>query len=212
MLHEGQWRTDADIADRLSMLSDARGQRMGWHLTTADNLTERYDAAGRLISITTLSGQTQTLDYHLTAAEGGDDNPATLDRVSDAAGRGLRFTYDAQRRLHTMTDPAGGVYVYRHAANGNLSAVTYPDATPEDNSDNPRRRYHYENPDFPHALTGVTDENNTRFARWGYDAKGRALFSEHAGAQIGLTFATTPTAAAPSLMRWGGARPIVFRP
>lgn len=80
-----------------------------------------------------------------------------------------------------MTDPAGGVYTYSHAANGNLSAVTYPDATPEDNSDNPRRRYHYENPDFPHALTGVTDENNTRFARWGYDAKGRAIFSEHAG-------------------------------
>ena len=181
VLNEGQWRTDADIAERLSMLSDARGQRTGWRLTTADNLTEHYDAAGRLISITTLSGQTQTLDYHLTAAEGGDGNPATLDKVSDAAGRGLRFAYDAHRRLHTMTDPAGGVYTYTHAANGNLSAVTYPDATPEDNRDNPRRRYHYEHPDFPHALTGVTDENNTRFARWGYDAKGRALFSEHAG-------------------------------
>ena len=181
VLSKGQWRTDADITDRLSMLSDARGQRAGWRLTTSDNLTERYDAAGRLISITTLSGQTQTLDYNLTAAAGGDDNPATLDKVSDAAGRSLSFTYDNNQRLRTMTDPAGGVYRYSHAANGNLSSVTYPNATPEDKRDNPRRRYHYEDPNFPHALTGVTDENNTRFARWGYDSKGRAVFSEHAG-------------------------------
>lgn len=57
VLNEGQWRTDADIADRLSMLSDTRGQRTGWRLTTSDNLTECYDAASRLISITTLSAR-----------------------------------------------------------------------------------------------------------------------------------------------------------
>lgn len=37
-----------------------------------------------------------------------------LERLTDAAGRTLRFTYDETQRLQTMTDPAGGVYSYRY--------------------------------------------------------------------------------------------------
>ncbi|MFX7793206.1 RHS repeat domain-containing protein, partial [Acinetobacter baumannii] len=56
--------------------------------------------------------------------------------------------------------------------NGNLTSVTYPD--------NKTRRYIYDNPNFPYALTGLTDENGARFTTWTYDAQGRAISSEHA--------------------------------
>ena len=49
------------------------------------------------------------------------------------------------------------------------------------------RTYHYEDPNFVHALTGITDENGARYATWGYDGEGRATFSQHAGGVDGVT-------------------------
>lgn len=54
-----------------------------------------------------------------------------------------------------------------------LSAVTYPDGS--------QRKYHYENPTFRGALTGITDEKGVRFATYAYDSAGRATSTEHAG-------------------------------
>ncbi|MGH8613902.1 MAG: hypothetical protein ACREYF_18235 [Gammaproteobacteria bacterium] len=80
-----------------------------------------------------------------------------------------------------MTDPAGGAYRYSYDGNDNLASVRYPDETPSDDSDSPKRLFHYEDARFPHALTGITDENGNRFATYAYDDKGRAIVSEHAG-------------------------------
>ncbi|MES9888923.1 MAG: hypothetical protein ABW140_19135 [Candidatus Sedimenticola sp. 6PFRAG1] len=55
----------------------------------------------------------------------------------------------------------------------------YPDGTPDDQLDNPRRLYHYEDNRFPGHLTGITDENGNRAATWSYDDQGRAISSEH---------------------------------
>jgi len=80
-----------------------------------------------------------------------------------------------------VTDPAGNLYTYQYDANSRLTTILYPDATPADLGDNPRRLYHYEDPAFPQALTGVTDENGVRFATYAYDAQGRGIRTEHAG-------------------------------
>ncbi len=73
------------------------------------------------------------------------------------------------------------MYRYGYGGEGHLVTVTYPDATPADDSDNPVRAYGYDDPDFPHALTGIIDANGERFATWVYDGEGRAVLSEHAG-------------------------------
>jgi YD repeat-containing protein len=70
----------------------------------------------------------------------------------------------------------------------NLASVGYPDATPADRNDDPIRVYHYEDTGFPHHLTGLTDENGSRFATWAYDAAGRGVLSEHAGGVGRVTF------------------------
>ncbi|MGZ5780753.1 MAG: DUF6531 domain-containing protein, partial [Burkholderiaceae bacterium] len=167
-LNNGAWTYDADIADKLVRLFDTSNNPTGWQYTVAaDNSVERYDATGKLVSITSLAGLTQTLIY---------DVNGRLSFVTDNFGRQLKFTYDGMNRIGTMMDPSGGIYTYAYDANNNLSSVTYPDQK--------IRTYLYENNTpgvpLPHALTGIIDENNARFATWSYDAQKRAQSSQHA--------------------------------
>jgi len=62
---------------------------------------------------------------------------------------------------------------YGYDAQGRLSTVTQADSTV--------KTYLYENASFPHALTGVLDENNSRFSTWLYDTQGRAYRTYEAG-------------------------------
>lgn len=141
-------------------LSNSNGN---WQLRFPDNVVESYDAAGRLTTITDTSGLTQTLSYV----------NARLDRVEDDFGRALVFGYSATSGLlESVTDPAQSQIIYGYDGD-KLQSVTY--------QDNKQRIYHYENSNFPYALTGITDENNKRYATWRYDASGRAFQSEHAG-------------------------------
>ncbi len=115
--------------------------------------------------------------------------PGLLIRISNAYGRSLQFSYNSNGQLATLTDPAGGIYSYAYtdpAAFDNLTAFTYPNGS--------IRRYVYNesaylppvsatvpNPLYPHALTGIIDENNVRYATFAYDSQGRAVSSQHIG-------------------------------
>ncbi len=136
----------------------------GWKYVTTDEETELYDATGKLLSITDRTGRSQLLAY---------DGSGRLASVTDTFGRALAFSYDAQNRISGMTDPAGGLYQYSYDAAGNLIGVTYPDGS--------SKTYHYEDSRFPHALTGISDENGSRYATYAYDDQGRAVMSQHAG-------------------------------
>ncbi len=125
-----QWTSDADLTDRLVRLTDGSGNTTGWTYTaTADDSVETYGADGKLLSISDRTGLTQTLMYSdattpTTIAPG----PGLLIRVTDNFSRQLNFTYDAQSRMSTMTDPAGGLYQYAYDANNNLPPSPTPTA------------------------------------------------------------------------------------
>jgi YD repeat-containing protein len=164
------WVPDSDVPDRLVRLTDASNNTTGWRYTTAENQVELYDASGKLLSITNRAGFTQTLTY----------NPnGRLMSVTDSFGRQLAFGYDTANRIATMTDASGRIYQYAYDPNNNLGSVTYPDGK--------ARSYVYNEPAYtantnlPHALTGIVDENGSRFATYQYDNAGRAISSEHAG-------------------------------
>jgi YD repeat-containing protein len=174
-LAAGLWRAEGDINDILIHLTDADGNITGWQLTDGEtDEIETYNVSGKLVSIADRTGLTQTLTYSDASTPAAVAPTAgLLLRVTDAFGHQLNFTYDASSRIDTMTDPAGGVYGYDYDSNNNLVSVTYPDGS--------SKTYHYENAAFPHALTGITDENGNRFASFSYDTQGRAISSEHAG-------------------------------
>jgi YD repeat-containing protein len=191
-LSAGLWVADADVPDRLEELKDSAGVRIGWRYTTADNSIETYTAAGQLTAIADRTGLAQTLTYSDSSTPVAIAPAAgLLIRVTDSFGRQLNFTYDANSRINTMTDPAEGLYLYAYDANNNLVSVTYPDNTPTDLTDNPKKTYVYGSDSGetvntagisqPHALTGIIDENRIRYATYTYDAQGRAISTEHAG-------------------------------
>ena len=142
----------------------------GFQLTKANGGVEQYSPTGQLLSQTETNGLHKAYNYN-------SDNQLT--QVIDQYGQGVGFEYEGGL-LTKATDTFGSNYYYEYDEHQNLVAVIYPDLTPDDNADNPRKVYHYENPDFPKHLTGITDENGDRYASWSYDAQGRANSSEHA--------------------------------
>lgn len=142
----------------------------GWQLTTEDDSLETYDYTGKLQSIKSRTGTTHTLIYGTNGL---------LKSITHSNGRSMTLSYDSASRLVALQDPSGGLYQYGYnSTTGNLETVTYPDQT--------KRTYLYNEPsnvstDFPHGLTGIVDELGQRFATYRYDARYRAISSQHAG-------------------------------
>ena len=157
-----------------------------WVFTDSNDTQETFDSSGKLTSITYRNGQSETLAYNLSVAQGGDGDSSTLDRVTGPFGHTLNFAYDSNAVLESVTTP-DGVIEFDYDSYDNLSTVTYPDLT--------TRQYVYEIFEFHNHLTGIIDENNDRFATWDYDSAGRAILSEHAGGkeQVQLAYNTDGT-------------------
>ncbi len=188
----GSWEAEVDVPGYLIENKGTDNLRSGWTYR-ANGTSELYDAAGKLLSITGISGYTRTLIYDVPVANGGDGDAETLDTITDDTGRQLRFGYDAQKRIASVTDPAGGVIAYTYDSQGNLISVTYPDGR--------SKTYHYNEPEhtsgasLPYALTGITDENGVRYATYKYAANGKAISTGHAdGTDLHtLTYGTNTT-------------------
>lgn len=161
-LAKGAWTSDADVNAKLTQQTDASGVTTGWTLVTDDDATERYDASGRLLSITNRAGLMQTLSYS-TASTPATIAPAPglLVSVTDSDGHALQFTWNTQHRIQTATDPDGGVSTYAYDGNGNLVSVTHPDNT--------ARHYLYQSGSNAAFLTGIVDENGVTYATYAYD-------------------------------------------
>jgi len=178
VLTSGNYIPDADITERLYRETNTSGTTTGYRLEVSDNSIERYDTAGKLLSITDSAGRLQSMSYN---AQG------LLASVTDSMGRSLGFVYDASNRIATVTDPSGSVITYGYDANNNLVSVTYQNGSV--------RRYHYENATLKNALTGITDENGVRYITYSYDVSGKAIGETLSGSvgSYGLSFGTNQT-------------------
>jgi RHS repeat-associated protein len=143
-----------------------------------DGSSKTFNVVGRLLRDDFVDGRSNVYAY---------DTNGRLTSVTASGGRSLQFVYhpgpaSAESQIKEIT--SGGVVLvsYGYDANGNLTLVTFPDST--------TRQYHYEDTNYPNHLTGVTDENASRFATYAYDALGRVLSSEHAGGagRVELTY------------------------
>jgi len=221
------WTGESDVAERLTMeVADDGITAAGWTFIAGQDDIEKYDANGKLLSVTDRAGNSHFYTYST-----GESNDSSSSRypnsapvcsnvqagasvkaglllcVTDNSGRSMQYEYDGVARIIKILDPDNHVYLYNYdgpsggcaASPGaaaclanNLTKVTYPDGK--------TKIYHYNeasliNAGTPctstpvgngyghllNALTGITDENGTRYASWGYDCVGRPVSSEHAG-------------------------------
>lgn len=160
----GIWYNTSGHVERVEEVTDISNTQIGWRYYTHDDEIETYDLNGRLLTLQTPQGTTQTLSY---------SGNGRLVRVDTTTGESIVFAYGANGQVETMTDHTGRVWGYQYTANGSLQYINNPDAT--------TKQFHYENATFPHAMTGITDERGIRYATYEYDSKGRATSSRHAG-------------------------------
>ena len=179
----GAWLGDPDNPEVLQSTAS------GYTLTSRNDDVETYDANGHLLSLANRAGLATTLLY----GDASSPRLGGLVKVTDSFGRSLTFGYDAIGRRATMTDPSGAVYRYGYDAGGNLTSVAYP--ADLNGGTGPIRTYVYNesanNPDpvSYNVLTGIVDENGTRFATYKYDyTSGKAIDSEHALGADAYTF------------------------
>ena len=175
---DGSWVADPDVTGTLVASEDTYGEITGWTYTTSNDQVETYDAEGRILSVTDRSGLSHTYSYQSDSIT-----------VTHTSGDTIVYQLDTEGRVIGFTDPDNNAYQYSYDSEERIVIVTYPDDTPLDSTDNPKRIYHYEDPNFPHALTGITDENGNRYATWSYDEEGRAISSEHANGIDKVTLA-----------------------
>jgi YD repeat-containing protein len=171
--------------DGLKGILGSNGQRSGYTYTaSADDATETYDAAGKLLSIKARNGWVTALTYN---------SAGQLTSVRNQFGRELRFTYDTKGRLAESLPPgaiagtaAGSAtspirYTYTEAASLGAGVAPKDQLTSVTWQDGQVRRYHYEDSRFAQALTGITDEGGVRYATYSYDAQGRVSQTGHVG-------------------------------
>ena len=170
-LNAGAWTTDTDI-DMTLVNSGST-----WTLTDHGDTVETYKAVSAtealLQTIQARNGYTQTLLYN-------SNNQVTS--VTDSFNRQLSFTY-SNSLLQSVTTPDGLVVTYGLTSSGTsnlLTSVSYSTTPPT------TKKYVYENSALPAALTGIVDENGSRYMTWTYDSSGRALTSQ-SGAGADLT-------------------------
>jgi len=162
----GNWVSDADIIETLTQVGS------NWIFKTSDDSIESYNNNGQLLSIKSRNGKVTQFTYNANGL---------LEQVTGHYGRTFGFSYDVSNRLITLTTAENTQIQYSYDdVTNNLISVTYPDDTPGDLNDNPGKIYHYEDTNFPHHLTGITDENNIRYASWAYNDSGLVILSEHA--------------------------------
>jgi RHS repeat-associated protein len=171
-LYSGVYSPDGDVDESLVPLSGG-----GWQLQTADDTIETYDSNGQLVSIAA-RGQAP-----LTISRSFAFEPPSS--VTDSFGHTFLFSYltDSlgKERLHSVTDPAGHVIQYTYDGNGNLTSVTYPDAT--------TRKYSYSTSPGQNLLLTLTDEANAAYASWTYSTWGNeVLTSQRAGGVDAYSF------------------------
>jgi len=185
----GLWKADTDAAETLTDIKDATtGVRTGYALRlAATNETERYDATGRLLTISDDNGWVTGMTYSdATTAPAIAPAAGLLIAVTDPQGRVLNLRYDAKSRLSQVIDPAGQTAVYAYADSGNLAKVTFADGN--------SRQYLYAEAayaasptSYPSELTGIIDEKGVRYETTTFNEYNRATSNQFAGGADKIT-------------------------
>lgn len=179
LLSGSRYRGENSV-DRVLERVNANG--IGWQLRMPDGELREFDLAGYLIAVRNPGDPLN--DIAITYSDNA------ISTVTDAQGRMLKFEY-RRNLLRRIVLPDQTAVAYDYNGDRDLTSVTYPD--------NAVRRYHYNEAGLVgaaaqrHLLTGITAEDDRRFASFGYDARGRATSSRVLGTPNELTTINYPT-------------------
>lgn len=175
---EAVWRIGQNKKITITLLANKH-----WQVIYLDKKKEIYNEYGQLTKVEYLNGQTYKLSY--------ENN--ILTQVVDRFGQVLKFNYNVQGLIDSVTLPNGQKISYQYDTAKRLSSVTRPGYG--------TKTYHYSESNTiapsgnPNLLTGITDESGQRYANYAYDAQDRGVLTEHAGGtqRYSLTYTNSST-------------------
>ncbi len=180
LLSGSRYRGESSV-DRVLERINANG--IGWRLKMPDGEVREFNTDGYLSAVRNPNDPLNDVVITYNADK-------AVSTITDAQGRVLGFEY-TDNLLRRIVLPDGTAVAYGYDANLNLTEVTYPG--------NATKRYHYNEAglsgaaDQRHHLTGITSEDDQRFASFGYDARGRVASSRVLGTPNELTTVSYPT-------------------
>lgn len=191
------WRGDGSIVTffgdgngNFNARSDGQNKLIGQSgeylfINASDQSIERYSQGGVLMAIQWRNGEQIALTYSGSASI---DWPGAgyLIAATDAFGKVTNFKYTPEGRLKSITPADLKSTSFEYDDSGRLKYVKW--------ADNEKREYGYGNPAYPLALTDIADERGIPFAKFGYDAQGRAISTEHSGGinKYSVNYGTPP--------------------
>jgi RHS repeat-associated protein len=146
---EGTYKAPSGVT---STLAKAEGT---FQLTTLENTVYRFDASGRIASITD--------DHGLKTTYGYDAN-GRLATITDPSAQTLTFSYNASNHITSVKDSTGREVKYAYSAAGDLATVT--DAL------SGVTEYTY---DSEHRLKTIKDPRGNVILKNTYDGQGRVV-------------------------------------
>ena len=161
--------------DALSGITDRLVRKIdGYTYIDFENgLSEIYDHSGNILYTLSASGNKLIYSYSdLTTAASVAPTTGYLISVTDENSRQLRFKYKSIAtigqawRVSTIFDSAGSEVNFTYDDGINLTAIIW--------QDNTTRRFFYDYPSLPWALTRIYDENANPVSTFEYDTQGRA--------------------------------------
>jgi len=152
-----------NAAEQLLIQRDGNGNVLNYVRVMSDERRETFSNAGVLVAVDDSHGHHLSLAYN-TANQ--------LSSVTDEKGRSFSVVFNADGLLASVTNAAGQTISYGYDSVGNLTTATYPDAN--------TRTYRYESTEWPHAWTGITDENSANYAAYTYASNGYVTDTVHA--------------------------------
>lgn len=153
-------RYDYDADRRLTKITDALGNQT----------TYTYDEMGNQLTSTTTQTAADCSVRNVTSRKDYDERGRVI-ASTDPEGGVTRWEYDLSGTTTAMIDPLSRHTTYVHNARDQLIETIYPDATPNDATDNPRTKNQY---DAAGQLVASIDEAG-RATNFQYDTRGRLV-------------------------------------
>jgi len=145
-------------------------------LYSEDHDVERYSSAGYVADVKSEIGIGWTFSYSGTYPT----------RVTHTSGRYVDFIW-TNGQLTSVRDPAGNYYGYAYTANKFGAGLHLLSASSRPGSPVTTIAYHYEDANYPGALTGKSF-NGIRYSWFAYGITGRASSTEHGGGKDKYSF------------------------
>lgn len=153
-----------------------KGDDKYWQFNHYDGSTMYFTKEGIVTSVINDHGLTHYYKWEKSLFSNYRDNTLI---ISDDFGNAVTIKLDYFNTIESIKTSSGINLTYQYNKYRNLVSLSKSFVSDSGEETKVTKTYHYEDPRFPYSLTGLTDENDIRYATWEYDEYGRVVKSSH---------------------------------